>query len=89
MYALISCLLDSVIANKGVFYKVPIFLGKININTCLSRLARRKSHHTACRDAPAPNSECPTDSRPQCVDARIALAALSAFLSLVSSTFDL
>jgi len=28
-------------------------------NKCISRLARRKSHHTALVDAAAPNSECP------------------------------
>ena len=47
------------------------------------------SHHTALCDAAAANSECPTDPRPQCVDARIALAALSVFLPLVTLTFDL
>ena len=29
------------------------------INKCVSRLARRKSHRTALRDAVAPNSDCP------------------------------
>ena len=29
------------------------------VHKCISRLARRKSHHTALRYAGAPNSECP------------------------------
>jgi len=33
-------------------------------NKCVSRLARRKSHHTALHDAAATSSDCPTEPRP-------------------------
>ena len=32
-------------------------------NKCVSRLARRKSHHMALRNTAAPNSDCPTEPR--------------------------
>jgi len=37
----------------------------ITSNKCISRLARRKSHHTALHDTTAPNSDCPAEPRCQ------------------------
>jgi len=34
-------------------------------NKCVSRLARRKSHHMALVNATAPNSDCPTKPHAQ------------------------
>ena len=38
-----------------------------NLNQCVSRLARRKSHHTALSNATVPNSECPCHAPTQLI----------------------
>jgi len=45
-------------------------------NKCVSRLARRKSHHTALRDAPTPQTDCHRATAPVrcCCEAPLRLA---------------
>jgi len=46
--------MHSNIGNRQLIYRIT----RKEKNKCVGRLARCKSHHTALRDADAPNSDC-------------------------------